>query len=344
MNMSRFTRYLPMLLLTVVPFLFSATTFAYTVPQKAGQITEYSLPKNGVPQGITTGSDGNLWFADNGRDKIGRITPQGTITEFPLKACCPSDITSGPNGDLWYVVGQVKSRATASYIGETTTQGKSKLYPIFSRDQHVPISITMGPDGNLWFTMYQFNSHDQGDGLIGQMTPSGKVTFIHLGAYSSPLDITTGPDGNLWITEYDRSFIGLIQLNPSTFKLTKYPMPHGDPLSITTGPDGNLWFTDFTPGKIAEFNLATSKFSTYAIPTPNSRPWGITTGPDGNLWFTESGGNKIGRFNPKTTVITEFPIPTPNSYSTVITAGPDSNLWFVESAPGVGKIGKITTA
>ena len=35
------------------------------------------------PFGITTGPDGNLWFTEYGGDKIGRITPSGTITEFP---------------------------------------------------------------------------------------------------------------------------------------------------------------------------------------------------------------------------------------------------------------------
>ncbi|HEV8674008.1 MAG TPA: hypothetical protein VGX21_08180, partial [Methylomirabilota bacterium] len=33
-------------------------------------------------RGITRGPDGNVWFADGGGNKIGRITPGGTITEF----------------------------------------------------------------------------------------------------------------------------------------------------------------------------------------------------------------------------------------------------------------------
>jgi virginiamycin B lyase len=50
--------------------------------------------------GITAGQDGNLWFAEG---DIGRITPTGQITEFPL----PGDwnvflITAGPDGNLWF--------------------------------------------------------------------------------------------------------------------------------------------------------------------------------------------------------------------------------------------------
>ena len=36
-----------------------------------------------MPSGITAGPDGNLWFTEAAAT-IGRITPAGTVTEFPL--------------------------------------------------------------------------------------------------------------------------------------------------------------------------------------------------------------------------------------------------------------------
>jgi serine/threonine protein kinase len=51
----------------------------------AGIITEFSVPTpKSVPATITTGPDGNLWFTEVLNSKIGRITPGGQITEFPL--------------------------------------------------------------------------------------------------------------------------------------------------------------------------------------------------------------------------------------------------------------------
>ena len=38
------------------------------------------------PFGITTGPDGNLWFTEYTGDRIGRITPQGVISEYPPTA------------------------------------------------------------------------------------------------------------------------------------------------------------------------------------------------------------------------------------------------------------------
>src|SRR4051812_37018865 len=41
------------------------------------------------PAGITTGPDGNLWFAESGAGRIGRMTPSGALTEFDLPKLPP---------------------------------------------------------------------------------------------------------------------------------------------------------------------------------------------------------------------------------------------------------------
>src|SRR5438270_7258815 len=72
-------------------------------PVTPGVITEF-LSNDVGPNGITTGPDGDLWFTEDLLSEIGRITPSGTITNFPI----PSDftgnlgITTGPDGNLWF--------------------------------------------------------------------------------------------------------------------------------------------------------------------------------------------------------------------------------------------------
>jgi virginiamycin B lyase len=53
---------------------------------------------------ITAGFDGNLWFTEYTGNKIGRITPSGTITEFtiPTPSSTPLGIVSGPDGAIWF--------------------------------------------------------------------------------------------------------------------------------------------------------------------------------------------------------------------------------------------------
>jgi virginiamycin B lyase len=81
---------------------------------KPGTIIAFSVPTAGsYPNGITTGPDGNLWFTvdsvGDDSDRIGRITPSGSITEFFFPTVSdakphgnPGGITAGPDGNLWF--------------------------------------------------------------------------------------------------------------------------------------------------------------------------------------------------------------------------------------------------
>src|SRR5260370_24884826 len=69
----------------------------------AGTYTEFSLPTAGTQHvWIATGPDGNLWFTEDNVNQIGRITPSGAITEFPVSGGRPFGITTGPDGNLWF--------------------------------------------------------------------------------------------------------------------------------------------------------------------------------------------------------------------------------------------------
>jgi virginiamycin B lyase len=79
-----------------------------------GTVTEFPLPAtyngNSILNGITTGSDGNLWFISDTEGQIGRMTPTGTVAIFPLPAADSGSsilngITAGPDGNLWFTEG-----------------------------------------------------------------------------------------------------------------------------------------------------------------------------------------------------------------------------------------------
>ena len=62
-------------------------------------VKEFPVPTAGSdPYGITVGPDGNVWFAENIGNKVGFITPEGSITEFPLPSpgSGPTWLTAAP--------------------------------------------------------------------------------------------------------------------------------------------------------------------------------------------------------------------------------------------------------
>lgn len=149
------------------------------------------LPEASVPHDIALGSDGNLWFTDEGKDKegqnlVGRVTPLGSIDEFAIPGSygTPGLIARGIEGNMWFTLG-------SQAIGSVTPTGDV-------HDYRLPVTggavggIALGPDGNMWFTTAL--------GLLGRVTPAGSITmFARPGAetnYSTVL--VRGPEGDLW--------------------------------------------------------------------------------------------------------------------------------------------------
>lgn len=290
------------------------------------------------PAGITVGPDGNLWFAEQGSNKIGRMDPSGAlIAEYhvPTNGAAPTGIAAGADGAVWF------TEYSVNKIGRITTDGTITEYDM-PTDQYNNLAfasrIIAGPDGALWFT-------EDSTGIIGRVTTTGSFSLYPLANNSTrPSGLTVGPDGAVWFTETNPHKIGRIGSDGS---LTEYPS--GSDLynqGIAGGADGGLWFTGYsydgvTAGRYPSFisRMATNGSVTNVYPVgENSAPTNIASGPDGALWYIERNANKIGRTTTDGT-LTEYSIPSVNAAPFDITAGPDDALWFTE--PPTGKIGRI---
>ena len=296
-----------------------------------GVVTEFPLPSSSAQPGmIAKGPDGNLWFTEQGGDKVGRITTAGVITEFSAgitSGAVPFGIAAGPDGNLWF------TEYDGNRIGRITPSGVVTEFAI-PTPRSGPNGITAGPDGNLWFTGARAST-------IGRITTAGLITEFRTGITpgSEPSQITTGPDGNLWFTEPGVGQVARITPAGQVAELTLSNRASA-PSGITVGADGNLWIALSAVGKLARLTLP-STITEFSRGIPGqSGPRGIATGPLGNLWFTLFEASSIGRFT-----ATGF-----DQYSNGISSqagpswiaqGPQGNMWFTEE--NVGKIGRITT-
>jgi len=290
---------------------FFLAGLVFAASAAAQTITEIPLAAGSSPAGITAGPDGNVWFVEERGDRIGRLSPTGTLTEFPISVpgSFARDIATGSDGNLWFT--ELTGR-----IGRITPSGVVTESTIPLRPAE-PISIAAGSDGNLWFT----DNYDR----IGRLTTAGIITYFVLTPGSGPRDIALGPDGAVWFTETNVGKIGRAAPD-GTFDEFTLPNPNSGPNGIATGPDGNLWFTEISTSRIGR--LTPSGALTEFPLAGGAQPYGIAAGADGNLWFTESALDRVGRITPAG-VVTEFPV-TPGSGPNEITAGPDGGLWFSE--------------
>lgn len=167
----------------------------------AGDVRRFHLPPRTRLRDIAAGPDGNLWFTEvaprGGR--IGRITPRGRISHFPLPGALrePNSIAAGPDGELWFseksTAYNVKARVgritTAGEIGELPVPGDSWTY-----------EIAAGTAGDIWFT----TGLKRGPLGLGSISPAG-VAMRPTCLQAEPCDVDAdvlaiGPDGDLWVS------------------------------------------------------------------------------------------------------------------------------------------------
>ncbi len=192
------------------------------------------------PEHITAGPDGNLWFTEFWTNRIGRMTPSGALTEFPIPTpdSAPRGIVSGPDHALWFV----ESGFNRTAIARITTSGVVTEFPIGgnSLDQLQPTEIVAAPDGNLWFNQTR-PSAPQGE--VGRMSPNGAFTLFRFPKGSRPVGMAVGPDGNVWVTDPGGNTITRMSPN-GAFRQFALSRLNAQPLGITSGRDGHLWFTE----------------------------------------------------------------------------------------------------
>lgn len=261
-----------------------------------GNVTPF--PISGAPIRMTAASDGNIWFTRSNNSTIARMTPAGSLTEFPLPNGneTPFGIARGPDGNLWVTESTGNQILRIGLDG--VVMGQFPIPTSSSNSTH----IVAGQDGNLWFL-----ENGTAAKKIGRITPSGTITEFPLTTTASLQDIVAGPDGNIWFTEN-------VACVPycSTSYYTKV-LPDGSYTkfgptttirAITAGADGNLWAILqyrfwYTVAQIKTDGTLTEFCPSFCNLFFNLG-YGITSGADGKIWLTdESSGFWLETFEPQ---------------------------------------------
>jgi virginiamycin B lyase len=277
----------------------------------AATLFPYSDPKSGCnePRSLTPGVGGDVWFVDGYLNSIGRISPKGKITLYPLPSVSscniypsfPNGIVEGPDGAMWFTTefsgDQLCSNYYSSAIGRITAAGQMTFYYTGAQnsDSYSPKGyITVGADGAMYFpTAYLYSRL-----VVGRITTGGDISFSGQvmcpgSVYCTPntSGIVQGPDGNIWITEYYDGVVIRYSGGSQGFTVFRVPgesccgnsQPLG-PRRITDGPDGAMWFTAYTAlelgrvatdGAITFYNLSAKNVTSFDGITLRSK----------SLWF-----------------------------------------------------------
>jgi|GEM_PF-2366613 streptogramin lyase len=164
----------------------------------------YIATHRASPDNIKAEPDGNLWFTETGA--LGRITPNGTLKEFPLADLPPvADFTGGRDGTLLF----------SQYAGDI---------------------VRFDPKSGV-FTMSPVPDTSQSAGIF-----SSGVFYSPLAAVGEAHgDIWILECGDTGASNCSSYWLDNIGSNTSE---TRYQVKLSNPTSIARSSDGNLWMTD----------------------------------------------------------------------------------------------------
>lgn len=190
-----------------------------------GGLKLYSLEH--YASALAPGPDGALWFVEPGDQRLGRITPDGQVSE-PVRlpdGTYPQAIVTGPDGNLWF--------SYSHGYGRASPDGTYKLWPVGEGDIVGDGSIAVGPDGNLWVAGLDYKD-------LMRVTPQGVATHVTAGTLVS--QVIAGPDGAIWFNYYYG--VGSVAVDGSHRRT--WPQPFGSSSDCEqfsgVGPTGGLAF------------------------------------------------------------------------------------------------------
>ena len=213
--------------------------------------------------------------------KIGRITPAGSLTEYPLPTGNSGlgGIATGPDGNIWFT--ESKGNKLGRLIPATGQINEFATGKSFG-------GIVGGSDGNLWIMAPQANAV-----LVASTAGVVLHTYVVPTTGGYPHGPTLGPDGNVYFAEINGNKVARITPAGQITEWTD-PLANAKPMVLAFGPDGKLYFTENQANKIGTLNTSTGSLTHWAVPKSNASPLGMALGPDGNPGSPNSRGTTSG--------------------------------------------------
>jgi streptogramin lyase len=160
---------------------------------------------------LAVGPEGDVWFTDLSFESLGRMTPAGAVTMFPLRRFqSASDVVAGADGGIWFTIdGDSTADAAIGHIGASGAVAETPV----PGDDVILRGIAAGPEGSIWFA-------DSLEDKIRQIAPDGVLSETEVPGI--PEGVAAAPGGDIWFTEFPGTRIGMI--TPQRI-VSEFPIP-----------------------------------------------------------------------------------------------------------------------
>jgi virginiamycin B lyase len=247
-----------------------------------GRIQKLSKGVDSVePLGLAVDAGGRAWYTEAPRQRISRVSADGTIASFGLATPVArlGRLAIAPAGDVWFAETSLVS-VTHLKDGRLTRHVVGSFTPATPMDA-APFGVAVARDGTVWATLQNANK-------LLRIAPTGEKTAFDVPTRGGGLgDVAVGPDGAVWFLEMAANKIG--RFVGGRFEEFSVPTPVAGLTALTVAPDGNAWFTELRGHRLGRAASAGS-ITEFVLPRSDARPFGIAVDAGNNVWYTDLSG------------------------------------------------------
>ncbi len=289
------------------------------------------------PAGVAVDSEGNVWVADLGGNRVEKFSASGGFlaSYAPDSMLEPAGVAfSATNGNV-YVTNRGRDRVDQlslagslirSFGGEGSEPGKLSH----------PNQLAIDSHGDVWVA-------DTGNGRVDEFSAVGTYIASEWGDDGVHLQAPVGVaecGGALYVADETGDEVQALPLEGGNFLSRWGKKGTGNsefikPSQVACEPAGNdVYVVDSGNGRVQEFNkfgIFLTKFGTTGSGEGNfSAPAGIAVGSGGMVYVGDSGNNRISKW--KASYSTTNPVPTPPA----LTENPVSTIEYNVPLSGSG--------
>ena len=279
-----------------------ATSGAYTAWGSSGLGTAKSVgTPTGVPYSVAVDANGNIYYADNTTNSIGRIEANTAATTTTLAGAnvvnAPYGLAVDFAGNL-YVADAGSSRILkrdAITGAFSTVVGNGAL--------NRPLGVAVDAYGNLYIadtSNHRIRRYDVATGLLTTLAGTGAQGFN--GDQLNPLDaqlngpygIAIDAAGNIIFSEYFSNRVRRISASTGALVTLLDPSQLRSPSGLTVDRAGNIYVADFGNGRVLKLLSASSQTEVVALNRgAQPQPIDVAVDANGNLYIADLGFRDI---------------------------------------------------
>ena len=232
------------------------------------------------PLGLAVDAGGRAWYTEAPRQRISRVSTDGTIASFGLATPVArlGRLAIAPGGDVWFAETSLVS-VTNLKDGRLTRHVVGSFAPGTPMDA-APFGVAVARDGTVWATLQNANK-------LLRIAPGGEKTAFDIPTRASGLgDVAVGADGTVWFLELAANKIG--RFAGGRFEEFSVPTPRAGLTGLAVAPDGDAWFTELRGHSLGRVHA--EAITEFALPRAEARPFGIAVDAGNNVWYTDLSG------------------------------------------------------